>query len=234
MNERTEEHTVSPWVLDAHVASGRKDPEIEAHLVTCARCRGYVDKMATLAAPPAWNLPARPAAAANPRTRKIGAAPKRSWLVVAAGVTALAAGALLWARMPPKDEHAYVGVKGTPATQLLVRRSGRVEIWDGKSDVRAGDALALRVACEGFAHVTVATPGAGGKPVRLFDGDCATGTSPLPFTLLVDDTPGDERFTVVLSASRLDETALPRATAADAGPSADVWIVPFLLHKGPR
>jgi hypothetical protein len=234
MSERTDEHTISPWVLDAHVASGRKDPEIEAHLLTCARCRGYVAKMAGLAAPPAWNLPPRAAAAARPRPRAIAATPKRSWLVVAAGVTAIAAGALVWARMPPKDDRSYVGVKGTPATQLLVRRSGRVEIWDGKSDVRAGDALALRVACEGYSHVTVATPGSDGKPVRLFDGECATGTSPLPFTLLVDDAPGDERFTVVLSAARLDEAALPRATTADAGPSADVWIVPFLLHKGPR
>jgi hypothetical protein len=214
---------VSTFALDVYWAAGRSgDDTLAAHVTDCARCREYLASLDALEAksPPLPALPS-PSPAARPR-----------WIVPMAGVLALAAGVALYVKTraiaPAPDD--YVGVKGTPAVQLLVHRARETRIWDGRSPVHPGDALALRVACEGMKRVAVAAPASGAGWARLSSAACEDGDAPLPFTLQVDDAPGDEKLAVVLSRDDLDEGALQRAIA-EGKRAADVWVVSFVMPK---
>jgi hypothetical protein len=221
----------SSFELDTYFASlderhaGADDDargEMAAHIAACTTCAAYLQQLRALAA----SNRAAPATAGRGgvwrRARRL-AAP-------AATVLALAAGALFYVRSrPAKDDTAYVGVKGMPAVQVLVRSGGQTRIWDGTSSVRPGDALAMHVACERLAHVTVASPGRTGL-VRLHDDECPATPGPLPFTLRVDDQAGREEVVVVLSAKRLDDVALSEAVRAGAR-RADAWVTTFAFNK---
>lgn len=90
--------------------------------------------------------------------------------------------------------------------------------------MRPGDSIAVRVECAGLGHVAVVAGGA-----RLSDA-CPGPPGLLPFTLVVDDAAGRERFAVVLSRTRLDDDALHAAVAADTH-DRDVWVTHFDLPK---
>ena len=135
----------------------------------------------------------------------------------AGGVVAAAAAAVLLVRTleSGSDPALYVGAKGTPAVQALIHRD-QTSVWDGRSPIRAGDAIALRVACEGFPGVTVATPSADRAGwTRLFEGACPANQEPLKFTLVADEEPGEERVAVVLRRDPLDDRQLQIAHRAD-------------------
>jgi hypothetical protein len=211
------EGQVSTFALDVFAVSGRaSDPELAAHVDGCARCRTYLASLDALeASAPPLRLPTAP--------------PRRRWLPPAAFALALAAGIALFVatRAPTRDD--YVGVKGTPAIQLLVHRERTTRIWDGRTPLRPGDTLALRVACEGMKHVAVAAP-APTEWAALSRAACVDGDAPLPFTLRVDDAPGDEKLAVVLSRDELGDDAL-REVIAQGRRTADVWVVSFVLPK---
>jgi hypothetical protein len=215
------EGEVSTFTLDAYWASGKPaDATLEQHLAGCARCRAYLASLDHDAGrlPSSVTVPAAPA-----RRRRRWALPS-----AVATVLALAACALLLVRGRP-TEPGYVGAKGTPAVELLLHRRSDTWIWDGRSPVRPGDALALRVSCEGLQHVAVAAPGARGW-TRLSEATCPGPDEALPFTLVVDDQPGDERLAVVLSRDALDDESLRRAVLEEQR-AGDVWTVAFLLTK---
>lgn len=201
--------------------------EIAAHVAACAECRAYLDGLDGLGAPPAFAAPEPPRRAAG----LVRGGGMRA-LAPAAAVLALAACVMLFVRAKRIDESTYVGEKGAPALQALIRRDGSVRVWDGASAIRAGDAIALTVACERFGWVTVAS---GNEPtVRAWDGECPKGPPvTLPFTLVVDAQPGREHFTVVLSHHRLDDArlgaALRKMTHDD-----DAWTVDFDFAKEER
>jgi hypothetical protein len=52
----------------------------------------------------------------------------------------------------------------------------------------------------------------------------------LPFTLIVDSQPGDEKLAVVLSQDELDDKRLQKAIV-EAERTKGVWVVDFLLPK---
>jgi hypothetical protein len=215
---------LSTFALDVYWASGRpRDAAVEAHLARCERCQGYLANLDSLQA----KAPRPPFVGARP------VMPRRRWAlpVAAASALALAAGFFLLLRGRPADTEAssYVGVKGTPAVQLLVHRDRETRLWDGRSPVHPGDALALRVACEGLKRVVVAAPGREGWE-RLSGTACPEHDEPLPFTLKVDREPGDEHVVVVLSQDDIDERTLQRAIA-ESRRTADVWVVSFVLPK---
>lgn len=188
----------STFALDLHWAS--PTPELEQHLAECERCRAYVAHLAALDKPIA--LPVRR---------------KRSWFVGAV-VLALAIVIVLfaWPRSPT------IGVKGEPGIQVLVHRGTTTTVWDA-SPIHAGDALALRVACEGMARVAVVVPTG-----VAFEGACQDGV--LPFTLVVDARPGTEEATIVLSQTPLDPSALQRAVTQHTR-DADIWTTRFTFEK---
>jgi hypothetical protein len=214
----------STFELDLHWSSREAPgPRLAAHLAGCVRCRAYLAQLDAVEAtrPEVTSWPGR----VSKRWRRL--------LGVTATGLALAAGmALVLWRSGEATDGGYVGTKGSPAVQLLVSRGGSASIWDGHAPVHPGDALAIRVACEGLSRVAVAGWAASGW-ARLKDGECPASPAPLPFTLVVDGEPGDERFAVVLSKGALDDGALASA-ARDTARTADVWTVRFDLPKERR
>jgi hypothetical protein len=223
---------VSTFALDVHWASGRTDSALEAHVAGCARCQAYLAKLDEILASNAQGAPSETKEAASPRALTI-VAPRgrwvRAWAVAASGL-ALAAGVALFVGRTPAASSAssgYVGTKGMPAVQVLVRRGNDTSIWDGRAPLHPGDVLALRVACEGLSRVTVAAPGASGWE-RLSESGCSS--EPLPFTLVVDGEPGDEKLAVVLSDQAIDTERL-RAAIEQSTKSAELWTFSFVLPK---
>jgi hypothetical protein len=220
----TAEEDLSTFALDVYWASGRPpDPAIERHLAACDRCRAYLAMLDARQAALVTPAPGAPA----PRRSAI-LTNRNRWLWPATGAVALAAAILLLVRgRPPSGD--YVGTKGSPAVQVLVHREGDTRVWDGRSPVKPGDALALRVACEGLVYVTVAAPLAGAW-ARLSDSPCPAQPDALPFTLRVDDEPGSEQFAVVLSSKALSDEALHAAIDKDSR-SQDTWVTRYVLPK---
>jgi hypothetical protein len=85
------------------------------------------------------------------------------------------------------------------------------------------------VACEGLKRVVVAAPAPTGW-ARLSSVGCPTNDDPLPFTLQVDDEPGDEKLAVVLSQDELDDDTLQKAIA-ETRRTADVWVLSYVMPK---
>lgn len=229
-----EEH-VSIFELDLHFVTGGSDARIEAHVSGCRQCSAYLSALGGLQAGAA--LPALPQRPASPGSGAPAGAqpsrPRRLGLLLGAALSVLAA---VTTRLVSRDdEPPAVAVKGGPAVQLLVRRGDQTRAWDGTSRVRPGDALGLRVACDDFRRVAVAAfshERAGWQ--RISDEACpreaGAAAAALPFTLVVDDTPGRERFAVVFSPEPLDEHVLGLAIERrrlDAG----AWVARFELDK---
>jgi hypothetical protein len=214
----------STFAIDLCWVSGKApDPSLASHLAGCPQCRAYLTTLEALADDPLpWGL----------RAVERGARRRLSWAWAVGGLAAAACLAVVLVRPGGQTEGGYVGTKGTPSVELLVRRGAETSIWDGRSPVRAGDTLALRVACEGLGHVAVAAPRDGAQGwARVVDAACAADPSaPLPFTLVVDDRPGQEHFAVVLSRVPLDEARI-RSAAEATTRTGDMWTVRFDLPK---
>lgn len=229
------EHEMSTFTLDVYWAEGQPpDAAVERHLSTCGRCRAYLaaldatvvqgGRLADRVALPTRDTPVRPSPARS--SRRLA-----RWTWPAAATIALAAGVLLLVRARPATTAEYVGVKGTPAVQVLLHRGADTRVWDGRAPLHPGDALALRVACENLEYVAVAAPGrAPATWTRLSDATCPPAGEALPFTLVVDAEPGDEKLAVVLSQSQLDDGVL-RDAITRTERTADVWVVDFVLPK---
>jgi hypothetical protein len=195
----------STFALDLYWAAP-DDKQLAQHLAECDRCRAYVEHLGAVDQPIA--LPARP---------------KRMWWILAAAVLAIAIAVVLW----PRHSAPQVATKGEPSVQLLVHRGGDTVVWDAAMAVRARDALALRVACDEMSHVSVLVPDGANWQVA-FAAPCQDGV--LPFTLVVDDQPGSERISIVLTKSELDTAATQRA-AEFTTRSATLWTTRFTLLK---
>ena len=220
MNDQAN-HRYSTFALDVHWAEGKPDPALEAHLESCARCRSYLDGLRALDALPMGMRAAQPSPKGLPGWG--------AWLAVAAAVVLAMGSTFLLRREPLGLRDRYVATKSAPAAQVLVRRAGQTSVWDGRAPVRPGDALALRVACEGMAQVGVLVRTRSGAWSRVFDGPCVNGEA-LPLTLLVDADPGDEQVAAVLSHVPLDEDRASRAVQARTR-SEDVWTVLLVFAK---
>jgi hypothetical protein len=85
------------------------------------------------------------------------------------------------------------------------------------------------VACDGLPHVAVASP-EGDAWRRLSDVACPEPDDLLPFTLVADDHPGDERLALVLSRRGLDDASL-RQALEQAPQTRDVWVIKLALPK---
>jgi hypothetical protein len=222
---------VSTFELDLYWASGRpRGTPLEAHVAECERCRAYLVSLDALAA----DAPAPPSALPAHANAALRLAPHasgnpRAWALPAFGAMALAASIVLLARTASRPSNGYVAMKGTPAVEILIHRDQATGVWDGRSPVRPGDSLALRVACEGLHVVAVASPGPAGWR-RLSETPCPTSGAALPFTLVVDDQPGDEQLAVVLSQDRLDDALLSTAIGGTER-DAEVWVVKLVLPK---
>lgn len=222
---------LSTFELDLFFASKGANKKIERHLRSCRHCEAYLDHLRTLQAnaPASPLLPFSPAVTRAPR-RTNKAMPPRFTFLAAALSTCLVVG--LYLGLPESRPSHYVGIKGTPAVQLLIYSGETLRTWDGSSPIERENTLALQVACEGFSQVNVATLERNDQSVqRLFQGKCPANTGAiLPFTLLVDNQPGPEMFSVVFSTGQLNLEKLQQALEAET-PNDSVWITHFSLEK---
>jgi hypothetical protein len=204
-------HDYSPFLLDLYYVSDEpRDPELSRHLDGCVRCRAYIEHLD----------------AASARPFALPVARRRWWPVAALAFAALAVAALaLWLRAG--DRPPYIATKGEPGVQLLVRRADQTVVWDASRPVRAGDAIALRLACQAMTRATVLFADHF-QWKRAFGDACRDGV--LPFTLVVDGEPGDERIAIVLSNEPLDDMAAQHAIETQAR-SAAVWTLQLVLTK---
>src|SRR5262245_20329133 len=211
-----ESNEPTTFALDLYFAAGTQgDATIAAHVASCARCAAYLAQLSLLQ----QTALVPPIAAQRPRRRS-----RPRLLAISAAVSACAA-VVVWLRSGD-----YVGSKGVPAVQVLVRGSDQARVWDGKTPLHPGDAIALRTACDRFARVAVAVPrNASGDWSRVFEGRCSE-SEPLPFTLVADDKPGSERIEVVFSSAALDDAALRRALERGER-SETVWVNEVVLTK---
>jgi hypothetical protein len=224
------ESPCSTFALDVYWASGRTGAaHLELHLEQCAACRAYLAMLDEVDAAGEGEI----TTAIRPRAR----GPQRLRLVAQGTVAlAFAAGVGLFVEnaLRPPTTPVYVGVKGTPSVQLFVHHGGETAIWDGRSRVHAGDAIALRAACGDLANVSVAAedraPEAHRAWARLSDGPCLPSNEILPFTLVVDGQSEDEHVAVVMSEARLSDAELNRA-ANDTERSSTVWVVRFVIPE---
>jgi hypothetical protein len=221
-------HPFSTFELDVYQASGKPpDVRIEEHLRGCAQCRAYVEHLDALASapPPSWALPERT------HRRVHWGLLRKPWIAPLASAAVLVIGVVVWNKSVSRVAGSYVGVKGTPAVQALVHSGDQTRIWDGRTPVHPGDAIALRVDCQGFSRVVVATGSTPSTTVRLFEDGCPNGPGPLPFTLIPDDQPGEERIAIAFSDQPLDDKSLTAAIAGSSAPSSGVWVERLTFPK---
>jgi hypothetical protein len=227
----------SSFELDVHFADGSPNGEVADHVAKCERCTAYLKELRALDAQPHVRLDPRPltgALAAPPneeRSRQDALEYERSRrriLAPVAGALAMAAAVALYLHGRDATDQPYVGVKGAPSIQVLVRGKDGTRVWDGRSPVHPGDAIALHVACEQLTQFTVATDSA--EAHRFSEGTCPQAPTTLPFTLVVDDQPGHEHFVVVLSRAPLDDRALQHAVRARTRDEG-MWVTAFDFPK---
>lgn len=195
------ERHYSTFEIDVAWAEGlASHPDLEGHFASCAECSAYVDELRALEAlPPPASVPAQ---------RRRGA-PKK-WMALAVATLALAAGVVLFLRqrttIPSEQPGTYVGVKGgTPASMLLVKRGDVTRPWDGREPIRPADVVAVHVACEGYRSVTVLAKDEA-RWVQIAANDCPSEAGVLPFTLVVDERPGDEEIRIVFTRENGEST----------------------------
>jgi hypothetical protein len=66
--------------------------------------------------------------------------------------------------------------------------------------------------------------------VRAAEAACPSQPGVLPFTLVVDERPGDEELGVVFTTEKADERAATTAVASELSPP-QTWVVRFVLPK---
>jgi hypothetical protein len=195
----------------------------ERHLEECATCRARRDELAAAPAQVPDELwwrgqqAARPAAAAV-RARLVTRKMVGGFVAVAAAAAVL----VLVARPRPAELTAAgsdTRTKGDGfAMEIVARRTdGRtVPVFDGTA-LRPGDAIrfvvtaadAGNVAVVGLdsaGHTSVYAPAATDAALGV-----AAGTHQLPGSVVLDDTPGDERFVALLCAAAPTRAALTAA-----------------------
>jgi hypothetical protein len=211
----TNEHP-STFEIDVWFAEGEADGATAAHMRSCAPCGRYVEALRNMESGGGTVVPL-----ARPRKGRRFVAP------VAAALTMAAALALFVRSRSAPDEESYVGVKGGTAVELLVRSTGPARVWDGKAAVRPGDAIALRVACDRRARVTVASRSEAGW-TRVREEACPPGPAVLPFTLVVDDEAGAEHIAVIVTRGPVRDDALGATIEA---PPRGTWVERYDLEK---
>jgi hypothetical protein len=200
-------------------ALGAMSEEQRRHLDACPTCSAYVARLQQPLPIPAW---VREEAA-----RSRPAAGMRSWL---GALAALAAAASVLAVAFPARE-PRVQVKGQASVALYLKRGEQISLWDGRSPVRPGDLLRLKVVPEEQEHVLVAAAAASGELKVLYQGAVAPRCEALlPESWRVDETAEPETLVIALSAKRLDVEALRRALASSAR-TPDLWTTVLTLHK---
>lgn len=216
----------SYFALD-RFALGEPDETTRSHVAACPRCAEYVESVQPTEAPMPLAL--------HRKRRSPRAAIALGLLVPLVA----AAAALFYVRSSPPEEVAaiprhdpYVGVRGTPAIGVYVRRGNAISLWDGNATFSPGDTIRVKVIPEGFEHVRVFAV-ENGRANELYSGRLVlddAGESLLPPAWQLDAEPGSETIVVVLGRGPAAE--LSNETLARDSDGTSLWVRRFVLPKG--
>lgn len=153
-------------LLDTGCLAGDEKDEVQAHLQTCARCRGWLDgAKADFAA-----IPGAERDAMVDRLTARAQRPRQRWPVAVAGALAIAAAALLLLHTPPPRPD--VGLKGSGLDLRVYReRAGHVASTMSGDMFRPGDRLRFEVDVPSDGHMLVVGVESDGDLFRCYPND---------------------------------------------------------------
>ncbi len=204
------------FALDAFAVSTTRDPAIDAHVASCAQCAGHLDTLRQPEPIPLW-------------VPKLEPRRNRAPFALIAGALACAAAiALVVLGRDPADETTTL--RGGPSVGIYIQREGHVFLWDGAQSVRAGDAIRLKVAPDGAAHVAVYSRAGSDLRPLVSMPIARNGETLLPRAWRVDGSGGAEEIVVAFSDGEL---ALERVEAAveRGDPPEGTFIRSYVLPK---
>jgi len=190
------------------------------HVKGCAQCQAHLEKCEQPLSVPAW---ARDLS--RPRRFRWLGAPQLAAFGACAAAVAIAVA--LWPRPHAEGE---IGVKGNPSVAVYMKRGEHVSLWDGRTPLRAGDSVQLKVAPEGFGRVAVASI-EGGAAKELYAGPVASRDATLlPQSWTLDAAPGPEALLIVFSNAPLSADQL-RSALARLPRTPELWTTRLTLTK---
>jgi hypothetical protein len=118
--------------------------------------------------------------------------------------------------------------KGQPAVTVWFKRGEAISAWDGKSPVRAGDAVRLEAMPAGYPYLTVVSA-AGGDLTTLFAAKAdPTGKPTLTPAWRLDAVGRQEHLAVLFTRAPVDDASL---AALLSRRDAQAWSVHEVLPK---
>ncbi len=202
------------WVeLDAHYL--RNDSQtVRSHVDSCEECRAHLERLSEPLEPAAWLTTIKPQPA---RRHMFGG-------LALAG--ALAVGVMLSPTSTPQ-----IRSKSAPAVSVFAKRDERVELWDGRSAFRTGDAIRFEVFSGAMREVAVLSESPNHEVTVLYQGAVEGDLSTLlPMSLRFDSASGPGQVVVVMSAMQLDALQL-RAAAIRETRNESIWVTRLSFPK---
>jgi hypothetical protein len=217
--------TVHPSFLALdRVHLGITQPEVDEHIAGCEACRSYLESLTNYALDPTFLVPKAPLA--HPVRLR------RSWLLGAVSLAAMACGLLLFVaniERPVEPAEPYIAAKGFRSVWVYVKRGDATQLWDGKQPFVAGDQVRLKVDPGGYRRIQVYSLTEPGGPTLLFSGPLAPNKiMTLPEAWELDDSAAAERLFVVLSHAPV-EPAWEAWSRGKVPP--DIAVLPLVLPK---
>ncbi len=209
--------------------------ELRAHLAACARCAARfaaIEEEARAFPREVW---IQGEAAKARRALRAG---RGHWGTIAASLSAAAAAVALFHLAPlPHPHPAGVRSKGGEALDLVVRhRDGSVEETSGDGRLLPGDAVRFRLSLATGGTVAVLGLDAAGLVTAYVEPVAVpAGRTVIEGSVVLDETPGAERFVAVICAAAPSaETLVARGRAALEAAAGDPRRVGDLGIKGCR
>ena len=166
-------------ILD-QLALGIESATARDHLATCEACEAHVRKVSAGASYPVGFVPARKS---------------RSWIY---GLVAAASVAVM---MVAIQDHELTRAKGGPGVAVYVKRGDDVFLWKHAVPLRQDDRIRLNVDGHGLRYVRIVSE----QGVTLYEGELVQDTAALPLSWRIEGNSSQERFVVLLSASKTAE-----------------------------
>jgi|GEM_PF-6875514 len=232
------------------------DPSVGEHLASCPTCKAMTAEQKQVQADFRSSQMMALIARVEQSSRKKVPSPFKGWRLLWFAVPVLT-GALVLAApiewktsrssqvdVPGKVASGYVGAKGSPQLDVVIRRNGKVFSLNDSNSVFAQDQLAFvpRGLPEAYRFFSLGTLSAG-VYVSLYPGGLEETLLPLPErnealpgSITLDDSPGEERLFVtftkrplsagwVAKLSRITTTAELRFVNFDKEEAIAGWIV---------
>jgi hypothetical protein len=118
-----------------------------------------------------------------------------------------------WPGQDPDDDGSYIGIKGSIGLQVFCQRGDHVFLVNPGDLLLAEDKIRFQVTPSGPGHLLVISVDGNGQVHRYASSQVAGGEQALPGSIVLDDSPGDERIFVLFSPENIDFARVQEAVA---------------------